>query len=187
MSKTSMFVGGFLAVVLFIGLWVMGNYNSLVVANNAVDKSWSKVETQYQMRFDIVENLVETTKGGQKQELAVFGKIAEARSRVLSAGSTDDKVSAMNDMETNIALIPRLQEAYPDLKSFQQVQALFDKLSATESGILEARNHYNDTATNFNNGVMTFPKSMFASAFGFEVRKLFKSDSGADKAVKVKF
>jgi LemA protein len=137
--------------------------------------------------MDLVENLVETAKGGQKQELAVFGKIAEARSRVLSANGADAKVAAMNDMETNIALIPRLQEAYPDLKSFQQVQALFDKLSSTETDILGTRNNYNDVVTNFNNNIMVFPKSLFAKTFGFEKRNLFKSQSGAENAVKVKF
>jgi LemA protein len=187
MSKIAIVVGSILGVLLILTMWVIGNYNSLVTANNAVDKSWSKVETQYQKRLDLIDNLVETTKGGQKQELAVFGKIAEARSRVLAAQGTESKVSAINDLETNIALIPRLQEAYPDLKSFQQVQALFTSLSSTEADILATRNAYNDVVTNFNNNIMVFPKSLFAKTFGFEKRNLFKSDAGAEKAVKVKF
>ena len=187
MSKAAIVVGSILGFLLLGTLWVIGNYNSLVTANNAVDKAGSKIETQYQRRLDLVENLVETTKGGQKQELAVFGKIAEARSRVLSANGTDAKVAAINDMETNIALIPRLQEAYPDLKSFQQVQALFNQLASTEADILATRNAYNDVVTNFNNNIMTFPKNIFAKSFGFEKRNLFKSDVGAEKAVKVKF
>ena len=110
MSKTAIAAGSVLGVAVLIGLWITGNYNSLITANNAVDKAGSKIETQYQRRLDLVENLVETTKGGQKQELAVFGKIAEARSRVLSANGTDAKVAAINYMETNIALITSLQE-----------------------------------------------------------------------------
>ncbi|HVA10600.1 MAG TPA: LemA family protein, partial [Candidatus Dormibacteraeota bacterium] len=54
-AKTTAIV---LAVTLTLGLWIAGNYNSLVTGKNSVDNSWSKVETQYQRRFDLIDNLV---------------------------------------------------------------------------------------------------------------------------------
>ncbi len=187
MSKASIFVGGVLLFALFIGMWLVGNYNSLVTAKAQVDKAWAGVETQYQYRFDLIDNLVQSAKGAQKQEIEVFGKIAESRSRLLSAGTTDEKVSAINDMETNIALIPRLQEAYPELKSNNQVKELMDELITTEKDIAVKRTEYNSTATNYNVGVTRFPKSKLASMWGFDKVALFKADSEANKAVKVQF
>lgn len=187
MSRTAIAVGIVLGVVAFIGFWIVGNYNSLVSSRNQVDKSWSMVENQYQRRLDLIDNLVESVKGAQGQEREVFIKIAEARTRYNSAVSDNDKAEAASNLETNIALLPRLQEAYPELKSNQQVQTLMTDLKGTEDGILKARDAYNATATNYNTNIERFPKNVFASTFGFEKRTLFKSDEGASKVTKVKF
>lgn len=173
--------------VAVIALWFGGNYNSLVSSRNQVEKSWSMVETQYQRRLDLIDNLVSSVKGAQGQEREVFIKIAEARNKYGSASSDNDKAAAASNLETNIALLPRLQEAYPELKSNQQVQTLMNDLRGTEDGILSARNAYNTTATNYNTNISSFPKNIFAHVFGFEKKTLFKSDDGASKATKVQF
>lgn len=176
-----------LGIVFFMGLWFMGNYNSLVSSQTAVEKSWASVETQYQRRFDLIGNLVESVKGGQKQELAVFSKIADARKQYSSASSIHDKAEAVNSIETNMALIPKLQEAYPDLKSNALVTSLMSDLRSTEDVIAKSRDTYNTTATNYNKNIRSFPKNIFSSMFGFEKVPLFKSSQNADKAVEVKF
>lgn len=178
---------GILVFLSVMAMWLVGNYNSLVTSQTAVEKSWAKVETQYQRRFDLIENLVQSVKGGQKQELAVFTAIADARKQYNNASTTNGKAEALGNLETNIALIPRLQEAYPELKSNTLVQSLMSDLKGTEDGIASARNEYNDTATNYNKNIRSFPKNIFASIFGFEQSKLFKSETGADKGVKVQF
>lgn len=187
MSKAAIFVGVFVGFVFMVGLWFVGNYNSLVTSRNQVEKSWSMVETQYQRRLDLIDNLVSSVKGAQGQEKEVFIKIAEARTRYNSATTDDGKTAAANDIETNIALLPRLQEAYPDLKSNQQVQTLMTELKGTEDGIQKSRDTYNTTANNYNTGIQRFPKNMFANTFGFTAKTLFKSDQGAEKATKVSF
>jgi LemA protein len=187
MTKPATITGGILVFFLIVGLWIMGNFNSLISSKNAVDKSWSKVETQYQRRLDLIDNLVSSTKGAQGQEREVFIKIAEARTRYNNASSSTDKAQAASQIETNVALLPRLQEAYPDLKSNQQVQSLMNQLTTTEDGILKARDGYNDTTTNYNIGIQRFPKNLFAGWFGFAKIALFKADSGANKAPQVKF
>lgn len=187
LSKLSILVGGILIAIFILGLVGVGNYNSLVTARNSTDKSWASVETQYQRRFDLIDNLVQTVKSAQTQEREVFVKIAEARTAYNNAKSTDDKVAATNTIETNVALIPRLQEMYPDLKSNIQVTALMNDLRGTEDGILKARDGFNTTATNYNTNIQRFPKNVFASVFGFKARTLFKADTGASQAVKVKF
>ena len=187
MSKAALTVGIILGVLAFVAFWVIGNYNSLVSSRNQVEKSWSMVESQYQRRLDLIDNLVESVKGAQGQEREIFIKIAEARTKYNAATSDNAKAEAAGNIETNIALLPRLQEAYPDLKSNQQVQTLMTDLKGTEDGILKARDAYNATATNYNTNIERFPKSMFANTFGFGKKTLFQSDQGAEKSVKVKF
>lgn len=189
MSKVAIIVGSILGVLLLMGMWVMGNYNSLVSSRNQVEKSWSMVETTYQRRLDLIGNLVEFAKGAQGQELAVYGKIADARKIYDNPSSTSDqKAAAASTIETNVvALIPRLQEAYPDLKSNQQVQDGMNQLKSTEDGVQKARDAYNNVATNYNTSIERFPKNIFASSFGFTKKSLFKSDAEAAKATKVQF
>ena len=187
MSKAAITTGIILGSLALIGLLISGNYNSLVNSKNQVDKSWASVETQYQRRLDLVDNLVQSVKGAQKQEITVFGDIAKSRVAYNSASSTSDKASAASQLETNIALIPRMQEAYPDLMSNVQVSALMDQLKGTEDTIAKARDGYNKTATNYNTNIQSFPKNIFANMFGYEKQSLFKSESGAEKGVKVQF
>lgn len=187
MSNLSIVVGSLLGIIVFVGLWFAGNYNSLVTARNQVDNAWASVETQYQRRMDLIDNLVQSVKGQQKQEVEVFGKIAESRQRVASAGTIDEKVQATNDLETNIALLPRLQEAYPELKTNELMNKLMTELAGTENTISVKRDEFNKTATNYNTNVTRFPKNMFASTFGFDKVSLFKSQSGAEQGAKVKF
>ena len=187
MSKPAIVLAFILGFLFVSGLWLMGNYNSLVGSKNQVDKSWASVETQYQRRFDLIDNLVESVKGSQKQEVAVFGEIAKSRKQYLSATNTNDKAVAMSSLETNIALIPRLQEAYPELRSNENVQMLMTDIRGTEDGILKARDTFNTTATNYNTNILSFPKNIFARVFGFEKQSLFKADAGTSVAPKVKF
>lgn len=177
-------IGG---VVLFTGLWVMGNYNSLVKSKADVDNSWAKVETQYQRRFDLIGNIVQSVKGAQIQEQKVFGQIADARKQYQNASTTSEKAEAAQAIETNVALIPRLQEAYPELKSNNQVTKLIDELKGTEDAIAGVRDGYNNTATNYNVNIKSFPKSAFANMFNFKEQKLFKAVDSAKEAPKVRF
>lgn len=187
LSKPAIITAIVLGVILFLGLWFAGNYNSLVSASNGVDNAWSKVETQYQRRLDLIDNIVASVKGSQLQEQKVFGDIAKARTQYNQATSAEGKAEAASSIETNVALIPRLQEAYPELKSNEQVSKLIGELAGTENGILDVRNRYNDAVTNYNTNITRFPKSIFASMFDYDKRSLFKADSAASKAPTVKF
>lgn len=74
-------VGAILVVAIIIAVALVGIYNSLVAKSQAIDAQWSQVETQYQRRFDLIPNLVNSVKGMMKQEQTVFDSIAQARDR----------------------------------------------------------------------------------------------------------
>ncbi|HEY5806151.1 MAG TPA: LemA family protein, partial [Candidatus Saccharimonadales bacterium] len=124
LTKPAIVTAVALGFVFIMGMTVAGNYNSLVKVDADVDNAWAKVETQYQRRFDLIGNLVESVKGSQFQELAVFKAIAEGRKQYTGATTPEGKAEAATSIETNLALVPRLQEAYPELKSNANVQAL---------------------------------------------------------------
>lgn len=173
-AKTTLIV---LAVLAVGGLWLAGNYNSLVTARNAVKNDYAKIDTQLERRYELVDNIVESVKGSQAQESDVFGKIAEARKVGGSASTPEAEAQANQAIDTQIALLPRLQEAYPELRSNDQVTRLITELQGTANGIQAARDNYNNTVTNYNNNITQFPKSIFAGIFNFEEAELFKASA----------
>lgn len=187
MNKLSIFVGGFLLFSLIIGMWLVGNYNSMVSSKAQVDKSWSFVETQYQRRMDLITNLVEVVKGAQIQEQKVFGDIADARKGYAGSSNTSEQAENAGRMESALARLLVITENYPELKSNENVKSLQAELSKTEDNISSKRDDYNTTATNYNVGITRFPKNIFANIFGFKPQSLFKSDAGSEKAPKIKF
>ena len=175
-----------LGVLFFLGVWVIGNYNSLVGAKNEVSNSRAKIDTQLERRYELVDNIVESVKGSQAQESDVFGKIAAARKIGGDSGaSTEQKAEANQTIDTQIALLPRLQEAYPELRSNDQVSKLIGELQGTANTIASTRNDYNDTVTNYNNNITRFPKSVFAGVFNYDKEELFKASNEAKVNPKV--
>jgi LemA protein len=91
---------GLLVVILIIALMFggmfVGRRNEMVRKNETVKNAWSQVDVVLQRRADLIPNLVETVKGMAAQEQQVFGDIAAARSRLLSANTPQDKIAANN-------------------------------------------------------------------------------------------
>ena len=174
-------------VVVLVLLYVMGTYNSLVGLTVSADTQWKQVETQYQRRFDLIPNLVESAKGVMKQEQAVFDAIAQARTQYSGATTPDQKAAAATQVESALGRLLVITENYPQLKSSETVQSLMTQLEGTENRISVERMRYNDTIKDYNLKVMRFPSSVIASLFGFAGRQYFNAVSGSEQAPQVKF
>src|SRR5437870_877552 len=74
------------SLVSFVASMASGcGYNTLTSKHENVKAKWANVEAQLQRRADLLNNLIETAKLAGVQEQEVFGKIAEARSKLLNA------------------------------------------------------------------------------------------------------
>lgn len=172
---------GLLALIVISGL--TGAYNSLVAERTAVETSWAQVETQYQRRFDLVPQLVNSTKAVLVQEQKVFGDIAEARTKYSgSASGSTERVEAANQLEGALARLMVIVENYPVLRSNETVQALMDELTGTSNRITIAQQRYNETVQVYNVHIHSFPSNILAGMWGFTDKPLFKAATGADQA-----
>ena len=182
MKKSSLIIIGVIVVVLLYGL---ATYNGLVSANVGVDSQWAQVETQYQRRFDLIPNLVESVKGIMKQEQTVFTAIADARSRYAGAATVDAKAQAAGEVESALGRLLVITENYPELKSSESVQGLMAELAGTENRVSVERKRFNDSVASYNLKTMRFPSSVIASLSGFHARAYFESAAGSENAPKV--
>lgn len=187
-NKTPLFIlGGLLVLVLVIGGFFWSTYNNLVSGSQGVDAQWAQVETQYQRRFDLIPNLVESVKGIFEQEKAVFGQLADARARYSGAATPDARAQAAGQAESALARLLVVVENYPQIRSRQNVTQLMDELAGTENRISVERGRFNDRVLAYNNTVKRFPSNIAAGMFGFSARAYFEATAGAQTPPKVKF
>lgn len=182
MKKILLVVG---AIVLVLGLSLVSFYNSLIVKTQGIDNQWSQVEVQFQRRFDLIPNLVKSVEGIMKQEKAVFGQIAEARTRYSGAKAIEDKVKAASEFESAIGRLLVVMENYPQLRSAENVTQLMDELAGTENRISVERRRFNDLVKDYNTTIKMFPGNLAARILGFSSRSYFEAVSEAEKAPEV--
>jgi len=191
MGRSAKLIGVVLGVVfLFILvplLYFKGTYNTLVAMDESVKAAWSQVENQLQRRYDLIPNYVETVKGYATHEKEVLTKVTEARSRVGSAGTIDEKVEANNALSSALSRLLVVVEQYPDLKANANFIRLQDELAGTENRIAVERRRYNETVRAYNTKIRSFPTNMIAGLFGFETAKFFEVPKERQEAPKVKF
>jgi LemA protein len=202
MNKTLL---GCLAVLVVgavvVGLLLVGQYNGLVEADQAVAASWAEVENVYQRRADLVPNLVATVKGAADFEQETLQQVVEARSRVgqvsAEAGAQilDDPQRFARFQQAQDALSSALSrllvvvERYPELRATQNFADLQHQLEGTENRIAVARTRFNDAARAYNTRLKRVPARWFVGVLGwdFAARPYFEAQEGAAEVPRVEF
>lgn len=183
MKKSFLAIGGAVVLLLMV---LFGSYNGLVTQSQAIDGQWAQVETQYQRRFDLIPNLVNSTQGYLKQEQTVFKDIADARTRYSGAATADEKAAAAGSLESALGRLLVIVENYPQLKSNETVAKLMDELSGTENRISVERRRFNELVQGYNTKIKTIPTNLIAGVFGFGQRNYFQAKEGSEVAPSVK-
>jgi len=186
--------GVILLVLIILGSWVMGSYNSLVRMDEGVNQKWANVQSAYQRRADLIPNLVETVKGYRDYEANTLIQITELRSEagqakvsIDSATSPAELQAAMGNMNSVLSRLLVIVENYPDLKANENFLSLQDELAGTENRIKVERDNYNAAVRDYNILARRFPTSIIARWFGFEKKEMFAADEGSQNVVKVDF
>lgn len=188
------------AVLIGLGLIVFGSgcssYNGFVNSEEDVENAWSKVQSAYQRRSDLIPNLVNTVKGYANFEQQTLVQVTEARAKATSvtvdpANLTAEQLqqfqSAQSGLSQSLGRLLVSVEKYPELKANQNFLELQAQLEGTENRIKVERDAFNNTATEYNKKIRRFPGSLFAGMFGFEQKAQFQADAGTQNAPKVEF
>jgi len=169
-----------LIVIAAIAVVVIGIYNGLIGRRNRVDEALSQIQVQLKRRHDLIPNLVNAVKGYMQFEQKVLTDVTNARAAAVSAGAQGvaAQAQAENALTGTLRSLFAVVENYPDLKANQNVLSLQEQLTTTENQISFSRQHYNATVLEYNNGIQTFPNTIFAGMFGFTKRDFFEAEAG---------
>ena len=174
-----------LVVILVLGfLYYISLNNKIVKLEEIVNNAWSDIDVQLRMRFDLVDNLVETVKWYAKHEKETFKEVVEARNRFTTATDVKSKAEADNMLTTSLKSIFALAEAYPELKANENFLSLQTELSDIENKIASARRYFNAATREYNTLIKQFPANIL---FHKEPKDYFEGLEEAKKAPKVKF
>ena len=166
-----------LAIIVGLAFILIGIYNKLVILKNRYENGFSQIEVQLKRRYDLIPNLVETTKAYMAHEADTLTQVIEARNNAASGlkeaskNPSDPKAmqnlaGAENALSNAMGKLNVVFEAYPDLKANQNMMQLNEELSSTENKVAFARQAFNDFVTNYNSYRQSFPSIMVASKFG---------------------
>lgn len=188
------------SIFILLALLLPGcGYNSLQGQDEEVTAAWSEVENQFQRRYDLIPNLVNTVKGYAEHEAETFKAVTEARAKVGQVNVTPDMLTnaekftkyqaAQQGLSQSLSRLLLVAERYPDLKASTNFRDLQAQLEGTENRIAVARKRYIEKVKEFNKKVRYFPTNLTAKfILKMKVKQNFSvSNEAVKEAPKVKF
>lgn len=178
-----------LALLVVAAIAAASFYNTLVRRRNDVDNAFAQIDVQLTRRYELIPNLVEVAKKYLQHEQETLTRVTAARNRA---------ASALHEAASNPEALPQLAraeqalnaqlgglyatfEAYPELKADQQMRDLQEEISSTENRVAFARQHFNDSVTEYNNTAQQFPNNIIAALFSFRRREWLEIEDVAEK------
>ena len=175
-------------VIVILALYVIIKYNGLIKLRNLVKNAFADIDVQMKMRFDLVENLVNTVKGYAIHEKDTLNQLTQARSGFMNATTESEKIAANNQLTSTLKTLFAVAENYPDLKANQNFIQLQTELSDIENKIAAARRFYNSSVKDYNTAREVFPNNIIAKLFWFNQQDSFTIENEEEKkAPKVQF
>ena len=204
-------------LTLFVGIYSTGMatkiYNQIVNAYQNVKESIANLETEYQRRYALIDNLViivKETKSFEQYllnfEKDVYTQVAEAKAsatkldivlpeevkrRVKKESNLTNLVTTLLDkilvMAQHYPSIsdPQIKEHTETIKSLQQLRS---ELKDIEQNILNSRQELNQTTKLYNVQINLFPANIIAKITNYKELSFFEViDQEAREDVKIKF
>jgi LemA protein len=189
-----------LVIIAAIAFYFIGIYNNLVALRNQYQNAFKQIDVQLKRRYDLIPNLVESTKGYLAHERGTLDEVIKARNNAFlasnAAAANPGNAAAMNGLMQAEGILGgamgkliAVVESYPDLKANQTISQLMEEITSTENKVSFARQAYNDVVAEYNTSREQFPNSIIANSFNFQAANLLESVESPEerKAPKVSF
>jgi len=170
----------FLAIVVITILYLINIYNQLVALKNRFENAFAQIDVQLKRRYDLIPNLIEVAKKAMAHERETLEAVVSARNEAASilkaaaanpgdAGVMGQLSQAEGALSGAMSRFNMVMEAYPDLKTNQNMMQLTEELTSTENKVAFARQAFNDAVMGYNTYRQSFPQTVFAAMFGHPV------------------
>ena len=169
-------VGLLFAIILFV---VVASYNAVVALRQRIDKAWANIDVALKQRHDQLPALVSAVRGLMTFEQDVLGEVTRARAAYSPSEPIPAKAAHSDATSAAVRSLLAVVEAYPDLKSHQNVLDLQNEIERLESMIADRRELYNDQVYRYNTRIATLPTLALTWVFGWRPREFFAAEPAA--------
>ena len=174
MTPTSMAaafaVGLLIAIVAFI---VVASSNAVMALRQRIDKAWANIDVALKQRHDQLPALVGAVRGAMAFEQEVLAEVTRARAAYSPAEPIPSQAVHAEATSAAVRSLFAVVEAYPAVKSQQNVLDLQDEIERLEAMIADRRELYNDQVYRYNTRISTIPTLPLAWVFGWTPREFF--------------
>jgi len=165
--------------------------NSVPTAEENAKARWADVQAAYQRRADTIPNIVATAKGAAASEGKILTDVINARAAATKVQVNADDLTdpnkiaafqgAQNQLSSSLGRLLVSVEAYPQLQSQANFQALIREIEGSNNRINIAIKDYNTAVQAYNTRIRTFPDAVGAKIFyGAKPMVPFQAAPGAD-------
>ena len=161
--------GVVLILLIVIAAWLIWTYNRFIRHKNNVREAWSGIDVQLKRRHNLIPNVIEAVKGYMGHEQGTLDSLTRLRTGTDTRESVSKIAQHESDLSRAIGGILAVAEGYPDLKANAGFLDLQQKLHETEEQVQLARRYYNGTVRDWNVMVESFPSTLIAGIFRFQL------------------
>ena len=166
-----MFAVGLALVV--VGFIVVANYNAVMALRQRIDKAWSNIDVALKQRHDQLPALVAAVRGAMSFEQEVLTEVTRARAAYSPTEPIPDKALHAEITSAAVRSLFAVVEAYPAVKSQENVLDLQNEIERLEAMIADRRELYNDQVYRYNTRISTLPTLPLTWVFGWAPREFF--------------
>lgn len=147
----------FIIIVIIIPFFVfIKPYNNAQALAQKAKSNYSKIGSGIQKKVQLINQLIDITKGYGDHEKLIYLKVSEDFSSVYKKAG-----SALLDIKS-------FASAFPDIKADKIYADLMSKLEKLEDEILGRRDQYNSAVEAYNTASKQMPLALVASVLGFK-------------------
>lgn len=147
-----------------------------------VSNAMSQIAAQLQSRWDALNNLIDATKDYSKYESDTLDRVTKNRTSIDRNSSPTDVAREEGEFRSALRSFYAVAENYPELKASEIYRSTMDSINKYEDNVRHSRMIYNDTVTNFNRYIKSFPQNIFAGMFGYTEKDYFQNEEVTNQA-----
>lgn len=160
-------------VLAIAGFLVAVGYNAVVALRNRVDKAWGNIEVTLRQRHDMLPALVDAVHDVMTFERDVLTEVARQRARYAPNAPVPEQGAVSQATSAAVRSLLAVAEAYPQLRSQDNVLRLQEQIQRLEEQIADRRELYNDQVFRYNTALASVPTNVLTWLFGWTVRDFF--------------
>lgn len=171
-------IGGFLRIVFFLGLALVGfvfwRYNGLRALSENVKEAWSNIGVSIRKQASLINQLIDAVRNYSEGEKLVMLKVSEDN-------SLNDIQQIHQQGGTLLSAVNGLAQRFPDLKANTQYSALMKAIQEVENKLERQRENYNAAAKRYNILRTSMPDLFYAKFLGFNAAPYLDFDGVSEQ------